>query len=100
MNELSIRTQEVVIPIDHLSLKGKLFVPDRATRIIIFCSGNLKDPSENKLLSERFTKEGYATLLFNLLTPEEEKEDHGSGMIKEKLEDHDEGSSRVGAGPT
>ncbi|MCG9790941.1 dienelactone hydrolase family protein [Flavobacterium algicola] len=66
---------KIAIPIDSILLKGKLVIPKNATGIVVFCNGcsSTKLSTRNKILSELIQKDRIGTLVFNLLTEEEEK---------------------------
>jgi putative phosphoribosyl transferase len=57
-------------------VKGDLVVPPHAKGIILFAhgSGSSRKSPRNKLVAEALQKEGFATLLFDLLTEEEAKD--------------------------
>ena len=66
------------------SLEGILEVPEKAKGIVIFVhgSGSSRFSPRNKFVSEFLNKKGFATLLFDLLTQEEEQEDMISGELR------------------
>ncbi len=74
--EISINTTNMVIPIEDVSLKGDLFVPDRARGLVIFShgSGSSRLSPRNKFVAQQFQSAGLATLLFDLLTPAEDQD--------------------------
>ncbi|HEX9496743.1 MAG TPA: alpha/beta family hydrolase [Candidatus Limnocylindria bacterium] len=59
------------------AIEGDLVVPDTARGVVIFAhgSGSSRHSSRNKRVAESLNAEGFATLLFDLLTADEEKED-------------------------
>ncbi len=59
------------------AIEGDLVVPDSARGVVIFAhgSGSSRHSSRNKRVAESLNAEGFATLLFDLLTADEEKED-------------------------
>lgn len=65
-------SREVVIP--PLGLPGLLSVPDDPQSIVIFAhgSGSSRLSPRNKAVARALNAQGIATLLFDLLTPEEE----------------------------
>lgn len=68
-------TQEVTIPLDNQrALYGTLSIPDKAIAIVVFVhgSGSSRFSPRNRLVAESLNQSGLATLLFDLLTPEEE----------------------------
>jgi len=66
------RTQEVNI--GERTLPGTLSVPENATGIVVFAhgSGSSRLSPRNIMVSEALNRAGLATLLFDLLDPEEE----------------------------
>ncbi|WP_114781854.1 dienelactone hydrolase family protein [Botryobacter ruber] len=66
----------VRIDVKETSLVGELAIPENAKGLILFVQD---DPStevgkSHAAIAERLNKEGFATLLFDLLDPEEEKD--------------------------
>lgn len=68
-------TQECHIPIGNLTLTGNLNIPDKPKGIIIFShgSGSSRLSPRNLFVAETLQTEGFATLLFDLLTPKEDQ---------------------------
>jgi putative phosphoribosyl transferase len=69
--------QEVRIPIGHTWLHGDLAVPAHATGLVLFAhgSGSGRHSARNRQVARRLQEAGLATLLFDLLTLEEEQVD-------------------------
>lgn len=69
--------QEVRIPVGHTWLHGDLAVPTRATGLVLFAhgSGSGRHSARNRQVARRLQEAGLATLLFDLLTLEEEQVD-------------------------
>jgi dienelactone hydrolase len=65
---------EVVIPSGKVELKGDLIVPVDAKAIVIFShgSGSSRKSPRNKMVAQYLNKRHIATLLFDLLTVEED----------------------------
>ena len=63
------------IPLKNITLEGDLKVPKDAVGIVIFAhgSGSSRHSPRNKMVAEELNKAGHATLLFDLLTPEEDQ---------------------------
>jgi len=78
------RTQPVRVPAGATLLDADLAVPDGANGIILFAhgSGSSRHSSRNRFVAEVLQKAGFATLLLDLLTPEEEAEDRVSGHLR------------------
>jgi|ERR1035437_1299415 putative phosphoribosyl transferase len=68
---------EVRIPIDSIVLEGNLVIPEGTQGIVIFAhgSGSSRHSSRNKYVAWKLQEEGFGTLLFDLLTAEEERID-------------------------
>jgi dienelactone hydrolase len=64
----------VHIKIDSVVLEGELVIPPKAVGIVIFAhgSGSSRHSPRNKSVAEFLQKEGIGTLLFDLLTSEED----------------------------
>lgn len=68
---------EVKIPAGSVLLEGNLEIPARAKGIVIFAhgSGSSRHSRRNKFVAGIIRERGFGTLLFDLLTPEEERVD-------------------------
>jgi putative phosphoribosyl transferase len=66
--------QEVRIAGDNVSLQGDLIVPHQPKGIVLFAhgSGSSRLSTRNRFVAEVLQKGGIGTLLFDLLTPEED----------------------------
>ncbi len=75
MNSSKEMYEQVAISWDNLTLNGNLFVPNRATGIVIFShgSGSSRWSPRNNYVAEVLQEDGLATLLFDLLTEEEDR---------------------------
>lgn len=71
------QTRTVVIPARSVSLTGDLTVPPEATGMVVFAhgSGSSRLSPRNRQVAAALHESGLATLLFDLLTPEEEAVD-------------------------
>jgi len=74
---------EVVVQAGTVSLPGTLTLPDEACGLVVFVhgSGSSRFSSRNRYVAEVLNQGGLATLLFDLLTPEE----HEIDVITRKL---------------
>lgn len=73
---MSVKYQnEVSIPADGVRLDGELTIPQNARAIVIFShgSGSSRFSKRNQLVAEHLQDQGIGTLLFDLLTEEEDK---------------------------
>jgi putative phosphoribosyl transferase len=76
--------QIVEIQVDAGRLEGSLIVPTGARGIVLFAhgSGSSRHSSRNKYVVEQLREARLATLLFDLLTREEEQVDLGTGHLR------------------
>lgn len=71
------RTDDLVaIPLDEVRLEGELVVPDGASGLVAFAhgSGSSRKSPRNNFVAEVLRERGLGTLLFDLLTEEEDRE--------------------------
>jgi dienelactone hydrolase len=68
---------EVRIPAGRATLAGNLSIPDQAKEIVVFAhgSGSSRNSPRNQFVARALNQAGLATLLLDLLTPEEESVD-------------------------
>jgi pimeloyl-ACP methyl ester carboxylesterase len=73
----TISTRPVEIPVPGAAVNGDLRVPSDAAGLVIFAhgSGSSRFSTRNRKVAEFLDNHGFATLLLDLLTPEEEKID-------------------------
>ena len=75
MNTLPPETSlDLRIPIGHLSLRGDLIIPENALGLVLFAhgSGSGRKSSRNRFVASVLQKQHIGTLLFDLLTEQEE----------------------------
>ena len=74
----------VRLPVDGLQLEGALTIPAGATGIVLFAhgSGSSRLSPRNRFVAAQLQHAGLATLLLDLLTPEEERRDAGTGALR------------------
>lgn len=87
MNE-DINTRAVLIDGDGVQLAGDLAVPDNARGVILFVhgSGSGRFSVRNRFVAQQMQKAGFATLLFDLLTAAEDREDRVTGLHRFDIE--------------
>ena len=70
-------TREVEMQIGKITLPGELFVPESARGLVMFVhgSGSSRHSPRNQFVAQVIRAAGLGTLLFDLLTPEEERID-------------------------
>lgn len=75
---------ERFIHIPAVGLDGDLTIPPSATGIVVFAhgSGSSRRSPRNRFVAEQLQQGGLATLLFDLLTPGEERADAGTGRLR------------------
>lgn len=80
-DNISIQAGQVV-------LEGIVAVPEGATGIVLFAhgSGSSRLSPRNRFVAEELNRKGIATLLFDLLTPEEEVLDLQTGHLRFDIE--------------
>jgi CheY-like chemotaxis protein/pimeloyl-ACP methyl ester carboxylesterase len=81
-------TQPVAIPIAGATLHGDLTLPRGARGLVVFAhgSGSSRLSPRNRLVATRLHDAGFATLLFDLLTPQEEAVDAVTATIRFDIE--------------
>ena len=74
--------EKVTIPADDTVLSGILTVPEVATEIVLLVhgSGSSRLSPRNQMVAEVVQHDGFATLLFDLLTESEAWEDSATGI--------------------
>jgi pimeloyl-ACP methyl ester carboxylesterase len=67
-----------------VTLEGDLQIPDRATGLVLFAhgSGSSRHSPRNRFVAHELQTAGLATLLLDLLTPEEEAVDQHTGHLR------------------
>ncbi|MGD9896712.1 MAG: dienelactone hydrolase family protein [Candidatus Methylacidiphilaceae bacterium] len=80
--------EEVEIGAGEVLLAGNLEVPTDAGGIVLFAhgSGSSRLSPRNRFVAQILRKKGSGTLLFDLLTPEEEEEDERTAALRFDIE--------------
>jgi putative phosphoribosyl transferase len=95
-NTGSARTRTEQIPSGPIVLEGELIVPEGASGVVLFAhgSGSSRHSPRNQFVARTIREAGVATLLFDLLTREEEAVDISTrhlrfdiGLLAERLVD-------------
>lgn len=81
---------QVSIPADGVRLRGDLYIPENAKAIIIFShgSGSSRLSKRNLQVADYLHRHAFGTLLFDLLTPEEDQNYYNRfaiDLLKERL---------------
>jgi hypothetical protein len=76
--------QSVMIPAAGVMLEADIAVPAQARRLVLFAhgSGSSRYSSRNRYVAGELQNAGLATVLVDLLTPEEEQADAESGQFR------------------
>ena len=86
MNVLDLKIQEarVMIPFGTIRLPGDLIVPAGATGVVVFAhgSGSSRLSPRNQLVARHLRENGLGTLLFDLLTETEEREEYYTAHLR------------------
>jgi putative phosphoribosyl transferase len=75
---------EIQIPAGDARLVADLEVPEQGSGIVVFAhgSGSSRTSPRNRMVAEALRARGLATLLMDLLTPEEEEEDRRTAGLR------------------
>jgi putative phosphoribosyl transferase len=75
---------EVTVETDGVALPGDLVVPDEARGVVVFAhgSGSSRLSPRNQAVASGLTEAGFGTLLFDLLTPAEERIDARDASLR------------------
>lgn len=70
-----MKREEISIPLASVTLKGELVLPENALGIVVFShgSGSSRFSPRNKMVAELIQQNGMGTLLFDLLTEQEDR---------------------------
>jgi dienelactone hydrolase len=70
-----ILNSEIEIPVGRITLKGRFYLPDQASGIVLFShgSGSSRKSPRNNYVAEILQEQALGTLLFDLLTEEEDR---------------------------
>ncbi|MGD8426777.1 MAG: dienelactone hydrolase family protein [Balneolaceae bacterium] len=69
-----MKEREIDIPVRETVLKGTLHIPEKTKGLVFFShgSGSSRLSPRNRFVAEKLQQKGFATLLFDLLTAEED----------------------------
>jgi putative phosphoribosyl transferase len=78
----------VSIPVDGAALEGELVVPPRCSGVVLFAhgSGSSRHSPRNQFVARTLRDQMIGTLLFDLLTQDEERQDEVSGALRFDIE--------------
>jgi len=79
---MNVKSRLIYIPVGRGEIQGDLELPDRATSLVLFShgSGSSRRSPRNKYVADLLNEAGMATLLIDLLTPDEELVDFQTGQ--------------------
>jgi putative phosphoribosyl transferase len=82
--EIESKSMTLRIPVGEVTLVGDLEIPEKARGLVLFAhgSGSGRRSPRNQAVAEFLREAGIATLLFDLLTPEEEVQDSYTGHLR------------------
>jgi putative phosphoribosyl transferase len=82
--ESAAPSREVLVEAGPVTLEGTLAVPDGAIGVVLFAhgSGSSRHSARNRYVAEELQSAGLATLLFDLLTAEEEAVDARTAHLR------------------
>jgi dienelactone hydrolase len=85
---MRIDSQDIRIALDELELEGTLAFPEAATGLVLFAhgSGSSRHSPRNRHVAASFHERGLATLLFDLLTADEERIDEIDATLRFDVE--------------
>jgi putative phosphoribosyl transferase len=83
-SDLNSTERAVRIQVGNVSLEGELKLPSRAPGVVLFAhgSGSSRHSPRNQYVAGVIRRAGIGTLLFDLLTPGEERRDAVSGALR------------------
>src|SRR3989441_10735848 len=75
---------EIRLQAERAILSGSLTIPENAVGVVLFAhgSGSSRHSPRNQFVARTLRESGIATLLFDLLTPDEESEDALTGHLR------------------
>jgi dienelactone hydrolase len=83
-SNLQVEENLVQVASGRVTLEGNLNVPEAARGVVVFAhgSGSSRHSPRNRYVAEVLNQAGFTTLLFDLLTSEEEAEDMQMGHLR------------------
>ena len=81
---MNIKSRLIYIPVGHDEVQGDLDIPEKSTSIVIFAhgTGSSRHSPRNKNVAEALNEASIATLLIDLLTPDEELLDFQTSQFR------------------
>src|SRR5918995_757679 len=83
-NQLLTRETRLSLHVDEVTLEGHVAIPKNPRGLVIFAhgSGSSRHSPRNRSVAKRLNEAHLATLLFDLLTEEEQAKDQASGQLR------------------
>jgi dienelactone hydrolase len=84
ISKQKIEERVVPVPSGLINLKGNFNLPASARGVVLFAhgSGSSRHSPRNRYVASVLNQAGFATLLLDLLTPDEEEEDRQTGHLR------------------
>ena len=84
MAKLVLAVNEIGIPLAGITLGGELHLPEDAPGIVLFAhgTGSSRHSPRNQYVARVIRQGGLGTLLFDLLTSEEERAEASTGRLR------------------
>jgi putative phosphoribosyl transferase len=81
---MNLNSRLIYIPVGRAEIQGDLHIPDESTSIVVFAhgSGSSRHSPRNKYVADVLNDAGIATLLIDLLTPDEELIDFQTARLR------------------
>ena len=81
---MTVREETVAIPVGKFQLSGTLRIPEHADSIVLFAhgSGSSRFSPRNRQVAAVLERAGLATMLIDLLSESEEREDSRTGALR------------------
>jgi putative phosphoribosyl transferase len=86
-SSIEVKEQLILVPSGPVNLEGQLNIPESATAVVIFAhgSGSSRHSPRNQYVAQVLNQAGIATLLIDLLNPEEATIDQDTGQFRFNL---------------
>jgi dienelactone hydrolase len=81
---MNVKSRLIYLPVDRSEIQGDLNIPDKTKAIVVFShgSGSSRHSPRNTHVADVLNEAGIATLLIDLLTPEEEVADFQTAQYR------------------
>jgi putative phosphoribosyl transferase len=81
---MNLNSRLIYIPVGRAEIQGDLHIPEKSTSIVVFAhgSGSSRLSPRNKYVADVLNDAGIATLLIDLLTPDEELIDFQTARLR------------------